>query len=303
MKDHHVEVIAADNNKCGEGPVWDGAKGRLIWNDLSLSLVFQFAPATKERKTLSTGLMAAGIALNEGGLLVFAGSGGVHLWRGQDDYQTILESFEGEQLFFNDILAAPEGRLYAGTTYWGESGMQKHGKLYLLEPNGSVRVVQDGIEMSNGLGLSPDRKTLYHADTIQRVINAYRVQPDGSLMEKRTFARIDPEDGLPDGLTVDSEGFVWSAQWYGAQVLRLDPDGKIERRVRMPARQISSVAFGGPELRDLYVTSAGEAWPSEYAPPGYDFNASNVGGSLYRVRGDIAGLPEQVARLGVKKSV
>lgn len=293
-----LEIVAADNNLCGEGPIWDGGRGRLIWTDIESSAVYQLDLARGEKTTISQGLMVAGIALNQDGRLVFAGSTGLHLWRSQDDYRTVVAQHEGEILFFNDILADPQGRVYAGTVYWGAGGREKTGKLYLIDTDGTTCVVADGIELSNGLGLSPDDRILYYADTAVRRIYAFDVEAQsGELSNRRVFVQVPGEEGLPDGLTVDVEGFVWSAQWYGGQVMRYDPDGKVERRIPMPVQQVSSVAFGGPELADLYITSAGNSWPSDLAPPGYDFDAPNMGGSLYRLRLDIQGRAEHVARL------
>lgn len=293
-----IEVVADDNNGCGEGPIWDASEGRLIWDDISNSLVYQLDAGTNQKTTISSDLMVAGIALNSDGRLVFAGSTGVHLWRGQDDYQTIASEDEGQPLLFNDILADSKGRVYAGTVYWGDDGMDKCGSLYLIERDGSLRVVDDGIEMSNGLGLSPEGGTLYYADSAARKIYAYDVDgASGDLSNKRVLVQVPGEEGIPDGLTVDAEGFIWSAQWYGAQVVRYDPTGEVERRLKMPAQQISSVAFGGRDLNELYITSAGESWPSDLAPTGYDFNAPNIGGALYRVRLEIRGREEHQARL------
>lgn len=293
-----METVAQDGNRCGEGPVWDGERGRLIWTDIESGLVYQLFPATGEKSLLSQGLMVAGIALNWTDELVFAGATGLHLWRGQDNYRTLLSEYEGESLCFNDILADPQGRIYAGTLYWGAEGMEKPGKLYLVDTDGAARVVDEGLQLANGLGLSPDDRTLYFADSAARRIYAYDVDPTtGGLSNRRVFVQVPGEEGIPDGLTVDAEGFVWSAQWYGGQVVRYDPDGRVERRIAMPVTQVSSVAFGGPYLTDLYITTAGEPWPSDLAPAGYDFDRANTGGSLYRVRLDIAGRPEHYARL------
>lgn len=293
-----LEVVAADNNLCGEGPIWDGRRGRLIWTDIESSSVYQLDLARGEKTIISQGLMVASIALDQDGRFVFAGSTGLHLWRGQDDSRTVVAQHEGEILFFNDILADPQGRVYAGTVYWGAGGMEKTGKLYLIDTDGTTRVVADGIELSNGLGLSPDDRTLYYADTAVRRIYAFDVETQsGELSNRRVFVQVPGEEGLPDGLTVDAEGFVWSAQWYGGQVVRYDPDGKVERRIPMPVQQVSSLAFGGSELADLYITSAGNSWPSDLAPPGYDFDAPNMGGSLYRLQLDIQGRAEHMARL------
>lgn len=294
----NIEIIASDNNLCGEGPIWDGSKRRLIWTDISSSLVYQFFPDTGAKDIINRNLMVAGIARNRDGALILAGATGIHHWRGQDDYRTLVTKHDGEDLYFNDIIADARGRVYAGTVYWGANEMEKPGKLYLLDTDGSVRIADDGIEMSNGLGFSPDNRTLYYADTSARLIYAYDVDArTGALSNKRAFVQVPKTEGIPDGLTVDSQGYVWSAQWYGSQVVRYDPDGKVERRISMPVRQVSSVAFGGADLSDLYVTSAAESWPSKFAPPGYDFNASNIGGSLYRIRLDIQGRAEHLANL------
>lgn len=291
-----LEVIAQDGNLCGEGPIWDADHGRLLWTDIESGLVYQFVPATGAKQILSRGLTVNGIGLNRTGELLFAGSSGLHLWRGQDDYRTLVAEHEGEALAFNDLIVDARGRVYAGTVYWGPDGMEKRGKLYLIGTDSTIRVVDEGIELANGLGFSPDDRTLYFADSTARAIYAYDVAPEtGALSNRRVFVRVPDAEGIPDGLTVDAEGFVWSAQWYGSQVVRYDPTGAVERRIALPVTQVSSVAFGGEDWRDLYITTAGESWPSDFAPPGYDFQAPNIGGSLYRIRLDIQGRPEHRA--------
>ena len=290
---YKIETVAQDNNKCGEAPIWDAATGRMLWTDNASDVVYQLIAKTGEKKIISRNLMVGGIALNQTGELVFAGAKGLHLWRKQDDYRTVASEHKGEALCFNDIIADAKGRLYAGTLYWGANGMEKLGKLYLFHPDGSAQVVDEGIEISNGLGFSLDNKTLYFTDSAARKIYAYDVEPkSGKLSKKRAFVTVPATEGIPDGLTVDAEGFVWSAQWYGSQVVRYDPDGKVERRIEMPVQQVSSIAFGGGELTDLYITTAGDSWPSPLAPAGYDFSAANIGGSLYRIRLTIQGRPE-----------
>jgi D-xylonolactonase len=109
--------------------------------------------------------------------------------------------------------------------------------------------------------------------------------------------RVGDDEGIPDGLTVDAAGFVYSAQWYGGQVVRYDPDGKVQRRVPLPVTQVASCNFGGPDLLDLYITTAGENWPSSLAPAGYDYGKGNFGGGLYRLRLDVPGKLEHLADL------
>lgn len=292
---HGPEIVAADDNRCGEAPTWDAVGNRVVWVDAESALVFQFSTLDNTKTVISRGLPVAGIALNREGGMIFAGATGLHLWHGPDDYKTIVSEHDGESLVFNDIVADPKGRIYAGTYYWGANGMEKTGKLYLVDTDGSVRVMDEGIMLSNGLGFSPDDRVLYYADSGARHIYAYDFDADpGNLMNRRDFVKVPADEGIPDGLTVDAEGYVWCAHWYGGQVVRYDPDGNVERRIPMPVKQVSSVTFGGPDLTGLYVTSAAEYWPSRLIPSGFDTQAS-MGGSLYRIRADTCGRPEHMA--------
>jgi len=294
-----VQSIVEDNNLCGEGPIWDPQRNRLIWTDISSSKFFQWDNQSGERTVLGRGRNVSGIALHHSGSLVVAGATGLHIWHEPNDYKCILSEHEGESLYFNDILADPAGRVYAGTIYWGPKGMVKTGKLYLIDRDGSVQVVVDDVHMSNGLGLSLDAKILYYTDTALRRIYAFDIdKATGHLSNKRIFIEIPDDEGIPDGLTVDSAGFIWSAQWFGAQVVRYDPEGKVERRIKIPVAQISSVAFGGQDLTDLYVTSAADYAPSPLEPIGFNRQAP-MGGSLYRIQLDIQGRLEYQAQLTI----
>jgi len=173
--------------------------------------------------------------------------------------------------------------------------MEQAGKLYMLDTDCSIRVVDEGIQLSNGLAFSPDDRLLYYADSAARCIYAYEYDlTTGSLQNRRTIVDVPPEQGIPDGMTVDSEGFLWVAHWYGAQIVRYDPDGAVQRRIHMPVKQVSSVAFGGHDLTELYVTTAGEYWPSRLAPPGFN-PKTPMGGSVYRIALDIQGRAEHLA--------
>lgn len=294
--EYEIEELVRDHNRCGEAPTWDAAGRRVLWTDNETDRTYQYAVDTGEREVLSEGIITSGIALNRSGGLILGGSGGLHLWRRQGDSRTIAARCGDEDLRINDLIADPSGRIYAGTLYWGPGGMEKAGKLYLFSPDGSIRAVDEGIELSNGLGFSLDNRILYYTDSTARTIYAYDVDcVTGDLTNRRVFVQVPADEGIPDGMTVDAQGFVWSAQWYGAQIVRYDPDGKVERRISMPVRQVSSLAFGGDNLTELYVTTAGHSWEGPYAPPGYDFKATNIGGSLYRIRVDIQGRAEHLA--------
>lgn len=283
------EVVCDEANLCGEGPLWDPVKARLLWVDSERGRVYAHHPGERRSELISSTIPVSGIALNRDDGLVLAGNAGIHLWRSRDDSLPLVTRWGNERLVFNDCLADPHGRLYSATYYWLKDKMQKTGCLYLLHQDGTLELMDEGFQISNGLGLSPDARTLYFADSGARAVYAYDVEPgSGRLKNRRELLSLAAEDGLPDGLTVDSEGYVWTALWYAGEVVRADPDGREERRIHLPAKQVSSVAFGGPDLNDLYVTSASEYWPSPHAPRGMDTTAL-MGGALYRLRTDVKG--------------
>jgi len=295
-----LEVVAADDNLCGEGPIWDSGRKCLLWTDLSSKLLYQLIPSTSAKKVVGLNWMISGIALDESDALVLAGPTGLHLWNGDIGHRELLTEHEGENLSFNDLVADQKGRIYAGTLYLAPNGIdvERRGKLYLIDPSGMTRVVDDGFEISNGLSFSPDNRILYHADTALRCIYAYDVQPDtGDLLNKRQFVRIPDREGVPDGITVDAEGHVWCAHWFGSKVVRYDPDGRVERSVPLPVAQVSSLAFGGRSLSDLYITTASERWNSPLSPSSFKTSRS-CGGSLYRVPLEISGKLEHRAAFG-----
>jgi D-xylonolactonase len=262
--------------------------------------MYEYGLATDSYRLISRGLMISGIALTADSGLVVAGESGLHYWHADGDYETLADQINGRVLSINDMVSDADGRLYAGTLYWNSDGMVETGELLLVERDASMVVVDDGIQHANGLALSPGGERLYFSDTAARTILVYDVEPSGTLARRRPFVHVAPEDGLPDGLTVDRDGYIWCALWFGGCVVRYDPDGREERRVTLPVSQVSSVAFGGPDLSDLYITSAAELWRSSLAPPGFD-DRTPTGGSLYRVRTDIQGRPEHRTKVGLAR--
>lgn len=293
-----LEVIS-DGDKLGEGPFWDSRSGKLIWSDIFASTIYEYSPSRKEKTVRHSGHMTFGIVAHRDGGLVVMGATGMHYIGGPDDVRPILTEFEGEALFLNDAIADAKGRVYAGTVFWGPNGLVKRGKLYLVDTDRSARIVSEGTGMSNGLGFSPDGRTLYHTDSLDHVIWAFDVDAEtGSLSNKRAFVSVPRQEGLPDGMTVDSEGNVWCAQWYGGRVVCYDPDGKLKKVIEMPIRQVASVMFGGEDLSDLYITSSSVPHvDANLAPDGYDFGVTNVGGALYRARPGERGQHEHFAAI------
>ncbi|MFW6174228.1 MAG: SMP-30/gluconolactonase/LRE family protein [Chloroflexota bacterium] len=276
---YDVEMLADENALVGEGPVWDPYRKLLYWTDIRTGRVFSYDPSTGANRRIHHGVFVGGLAVNRQGGLLFGTWEGVMLWRSDHDREWI---HHGPVYRFNDVTAGPRGEFYAGSMFDGQS----IGKLYRFEPDGSVEVLAEGLGISNGMGFSPDLRTFYHTDSVERTIYRYDHDPGtGALSRKREFVELPETEGIPDGMTVDADGFVWTATWGGGCVIRFDPDGKEERRIRFPATQTSSAMFGGADLTDLYVTTAFNGTggpPTGMEPVGYDFSAHR-GGELYRV--------------------
>jgi sugar lactone lactonase YvrE len=187
---------------------------------------------------------------------------------------------------FNDGAVDCQGRFWAGTmnTVKVEA---PDGSLYRLNPDQSVRRMATGFAVYNGGAWSPDGKTMYVTNTVPGEIWAYDFDAaGGAIANRRVFARVPAEDGWPDGHTVDSEGFLWSAHWGGWRITRYDPTGKIERVVRLPVSQVSCCRFGGENMDVLYITTAWEGMTPAQR------QAEPLSGDFFRVRVDVKGLPE-----------
>ena len=274
-----VEMLADVQAVVGEGALWDAADACLYWVDIRTGRAFRYDPASGDNRQIHQGVNVGGLRRNRAGGLVLGTWEGVQLWRSDADNAWWRHD---DEMRFNDVTAGPDGSFYGGS-YFDE----RPGKLYRFYPDGRSEVIADGVGISNGMGFSPDLRTFYHTDSKPRIIYRYDYDPaTHRLSNHRTFVTVTDADGVPDGMTVDAEGHVWSANWGGGCVIRFDPDGREERRVHFPATQTASVAFGGPDLTDLYVTTANSGTgspPSGLEPRGYDFSAHR-GGELYRVR-------------------
>ncbi|HXW82755.1 MAG TPA: SMP-30/gluconolactonase/LRE family protein, partial [Acidimicrobiales bacterium] len=156
---------------------------------------------------------------------------------------------------FNEGKVGPEGRFVAGTMDWHEQ--EALGKLYQLGPDGAVTTLLDGVAISNGLDATDDGKALFYIDTPLGGVDVFERDPaTGALSGRRRFVDVPAADGAPDGMTLDAEGCIWVALWGGGQVRRFDPSGRLIAAVEVPARQVSSVAFGGDHLDELFITTA-----------------------------------------------
>jgi D-xylonolactonase len=211
--------------------------------------------------------------------------GAVAVWRdGELDY--IIEDIPDErESRFNDVIADPAGRVFCGTMPTND----RLGRLYRLDIDGALTKLLDGIGCSNGMGFTPDRKRMYYTDSPKREIYLFGYDEDtGAIINQRVFVQTPEGEGIPDGMTVDAEGYVWSARWDGSCLARYASDGTYDRRIQFPAKKVSSVTFGGEDYTDIYVTTAG----------GNNKEAEGQGaGALFHFNLGIRGMPEFPSRV------
>lgn len=169
----------------------------------------------------------------------------------------------------------PHGRLYCGSmAYTAAPG---RGRLYRLDCDGRVEVVLADVGISNGIGWSPTGDTAYYVDTLTGRVDAFDYDSDRGLHGRRVFARVPPERGAPDGLTVDAEGFLWVALWGGAAVWRFTPDGRLDGIVELPVTRVTACTFGGPDLSRLYITTSRQHIDAAGQPSAGAVFAADVG--------------------------
>ena len=243
-----------------EGPLWVGEQG-LLFSDVILGGVYAVSPDGDVREVFPHRKGIGGMVLHEAGGVVVSGRNiGYKAFAGGGTV-TLLERNEDTGLVgFNDITTDAAGRLYAGGL--GASPVFADGRepasehLYLIDLDGSSRVVADDIRLTNGLGFSPDGGRLYHSDSARRAVNCYDVAADGTLGPKETF--VTTERGAPDGLVVSEDGRVWVALAGGSGVGVYHADGTDSDFLEIPHPMCTSVCFGGDDLSDLYIVSGSD---------------------------------------------
>jgi L-arabinonolactonase len=251
-----AEIAVKTDNTLGEGPVWSVPEQALYWVDIWKPALCRWHPVSGERQMWLMPAPIGSFVLRHGGGAVVALKTGLFLFDFETEAFELLSNPEAGRTDtrFNDGKCDRQGRFWAGTMDDdGES--EPKGTLYRLDRDLSLHKIRERVIVSNGLGWSPDNKTMYYTDSPLQTIFAYDFDPDsGSISNERVFAQ--DTVGFPDGLTVDSEGYVWSAKWDGWRITRYAPDGTIDREVEMDVQKPTSCTFGGPDMNQLYITTA-----------------------------------------------
>lgn len=282
-----VEHVLTVQNIVGEGPVWNVKEQVLYWVDIQGHTIHRLQPETGEHQVFDVGVAVGVLAFRQTGGLVLATKQGFALWDVHSQLVDFLVDPEVGQAHkrFNDGAVDCQGRFWAGTMNEEEEKQKPEGVLYRLDSDGSVHVMDTGFIIPNGMGWSPDNTRMYVTDSSKHTIYLYDFdQHTGAIDHRRAFVYTPEEQGVPDGLTVDSEGCVWSAYWGGAKIVRYDPDGSVERVITLPVLQPSSCVFGGKNLNELYITSARKGLSDEQQ------KKYPLSGDLFRLKTTIKGL-------------
>ena len=271
-------------DQLGEGPFWDDRTNELLRVDISRGRVHGWSPSSGSEWTRQVdGEVSAVVprADEEGWLLAI----GRRIVLDDGDHQQLLATVEeapGNR--FNDCKCDPQGRLWAGTM--SKQRSPGAASLYRLTPGAELERIVSGTTISNGLAWSPVGDRMYFIDSTTQRIDLFDFDGGtGTIAARRTFAEIDPSDGLPDGMTVDVEGGVWVCLFGGGAVRRYSPEGTLEAVISTPVTNPTSPVFGGHELRTLYLTSARHRLSTD------GLAAEPQAGALLSVEPGVAGLP------------
>ncbi|MBB5685367.1 SMP-30/gluconolactonase/LRE family protein [Sphingobium boeckii] len=259
-------IARPDRDALGEGPVWVPALGRLFWVDIIGHAVRWL--------DLKTGAYGSHV-FNEpiGWIMPRAGrtdfivgmKSGFHVFDFESKALTLIGDPEPDRPHnrLNDAKVDGHGRIWAGTK--DDRDQEKSGALYRLDTDLTWSQHDDGYAVTNGPAFSLDGRLMYHTDSGARCIYAFDLAADGTLSGKKVFLRFEDDWGFPDGMTTDSENCLWVAHWGGGRISRFSPDGALLRSIELPASNITSIAFAGPKLDRMFVTSSADGQEHEPA--------------------------------------
>jgi sugar lactone lactonase YvrE len=285
-----VEHFLSVQNEMGETPIWVPEEKMLYWVDIGRHTIYRLDVETKAYESFSPDRPVRGLCRKGVSDWLMITDAGLAFWdRSSNSSEFIVDPYADQPNFqFNDGAIDRQGRFLVGS-YNSAQLDAPDGSLYRLNTDRTLHKLDNNIVLSNGIGLSPDGKTLYVSEMFAHQVIAYDYETEsGTAGNRRVFVALPEEAGMPDGLTVDSQGFVWTAQWGGWRVMRHDPAGKLEREIRLPTEIVTCIGFGGENLDELYITTA---W---YNLSDRQRKDQPLAGDLFRVQTDIKGIAEPV---------
>jgi sugar lactone lactonase YvrE len=282
--EHYLPV----QNELGETPIWVPEENALYWVDIGTHTIYRLDPATATYASFKPDLPVRGLCRRTAGSWLLITDSGLAFWDRQSNAcEFIVDPFaDNPDIQFNDGMIDRQGRLVVGS-YNSARLEAADGSLFRLDPDRGLHKLDKNLVLSNGIAVSPDSRTLYVSEMFANKITAYDYDAGtGGVGNRRVFVEIPKEAGMPDGLTVDSQGFVWAAHWGGWRVTRYDPAGKLEREIRVPVELVTCIGFGGESLDELYITTA---W---YNLSDRQRQDQPWAGDLFRIKTEIKGMVE-----------
>lgn len=282
-----LEQISVEPAILGEGPCWHQEEQVLYWIDIYGKQIRRFDPEANCHQHWQLSEMIGTVAPRaSGGLLIALENGLAFFDPSTGSLERLPAIDEHAETRFNDGKCDPHGRFWVGTMDNIQEA-RPMGRLYRVDHDGTVNQMDEGIVISNGLAWSPDGTTMYYIDSPTKNVFAYDYDgATGDIANKRVAFTLNDEQGYPDGMTIDNEGMIWLAHWAGQRVCRWDPtSGTVLETIATPAPHTSCCCFGGPDLTQLYVTTARKGLSAE------QLDASPLSGHLFRLETNIVGAP------------
>ena len=253
-----AELVLDAQAVLGEGPLWHAPTQKLFWVNLLDGEVHLFDPATNEDRVVEVGQPVGTVVSRQAGGAMVAVANGFASLDLESGELTVIHDPEADmpENRFNDGKCDPAGRFWAGTMPYDPGSPT--GSLYCMDIDHSVRKMLDGVMISNGIVWTSDNSTMYYVDSLTRQVAAFDYDVSTGDISNRRVAVSVPEDfGVPDGMTIDEEDTIWVAHFGGSRITHWNPaNGELLGKIDVPASQVTACAFGGPDLTDLYITTA-----------------------------------------------
>lgn len=278
-----IETLLDAHCELGENPLWQAENGCLYWTDITAGKLHRLHLASSDHAIIYQGDPVGGFTRQADGTLLLFRVNDIAVLHQDGQVQTLIPFADEGSTRFNDVIADPEGRVFAGTI--GKSDTS--GGLFRIDRDGTLTLLFRGTGVSNGMGFSADLSTFYWTCSTRRQIYAFPYhRHDGSLGEPHLLYQASEKEGIPDGMAVDVEGNLWSARWDGYAIRKHAPDGTVLDHIPFPVAKISSLCFGGPERNEILVTTAGGTPQGE-----------SEDGAIYRYRSGVKGAEKYPSKI------
>ncbi len=265
QKNNDLELVINSQSDLGEGAIWNHKTHELMWINITAEILNFYNPGLKNNKEMFTGQMIGTVVPAESGHVLVALTNGIYSLDPQTGTKKRIvnpeDSITGNR--FNDGKCDPAGRFWVGTMSLGNK--KEAGSLYRLDPDSSIHKMINNVSISNGIVWSADSQFMYYVDTPTQKVMRYNYNNEtGEIENPKVAVEVPVELGSPDGMTIDSEGNLWVALWGGSAVGCWNPEsGELIRKIEVPAKNITSCAFGDDDLQTLYITTARQGTSDE----------------------------------------